>query len=495
MALWMNQGKINLTLNSKNVVGVGTAFLTSAVPARPGQPLVVNGVIMEIATVTSDTTMTLALNYTGATATNLAYFILTTMEGSYNDLARRAAQVMGYFQGYMDVYQTLFTGTGNVTVTMPDGTVATLPTWAEKSKIESIQAGVMNGPMSVANMKGAIKVDGQRSISYQDQAGTKFHNFAIGNVWRIAAGNNGELPLFDFAGSVLEAYTVFYTKGGLISRNSTKTNWLGMETPENADPYISAKAYNIGANAIAIQFPNNSVEFPLKVVFKNSVMSTYNAPRSWTSYGSANFTCAEFTGSVGNLHASLSHPFKITGTYGVDMFVGTYAETANASNLFHILGCTDGGTYNPGWWLGNGGNLRYYSSSASVAVGTINSSSPMTGPSFTPTSDSRLKPVELREAIEEASSFLRKQKPMYFFKKYAIDSEQGFYEFGFIADLVEKDEPRLVFETNDENKLKHLAITGMIPHVVKGWQEHDARLGAVEDLLKDIDKRLKAAGI
>ncbi|MGN5077383.1 hypothetical protein ACTG2C_22415 [Aeromonas veronii] len=131
MSLWMSQGKIKLTQNSKDIVGVGTSFLSAAVPARPGQPLVVNGMILEIAAVNSDTSITLADSYSGATAENLPYFVMTTMEGSYNDLARRAAQVMGYYQGYMDVYHKLFTGSGIVSVELPDGSACDLPAWGD----------------------------------------------------------------------------------------------------------------------------------------------------------------------------------------------------------------------------------------------------------------------------------------------------------------------------------------------------------------------------
>jgi len=493
MSLWMKTGTIAVTINSKKVTGTGTTFATSAIPARPGQPIIINNVFYEIESVESDTVLWLATNYVASSATGVEYSVMTTMEGSFNDLARRAAQVMGYYQGQLDTLNALMAGTGNVTATLPDGTVVTLPTWSELTKIESIKPGTMQGPMSVANMKSAIKVDNQRSISYQDQSGTVFHQMAIADSLRVAHGLSGQNPILDFNLSAIEAYTAFYAKFALISQNRARTNWLGLETPEAADPYISAKAYNVGDTIIAIQFPYNSVEFPLKSVFKNQTINTYNYSRSWTSYGAANYSCSEFSADHGVLHAALSYPFKIPGVYSVDMYLGTYAENTNASNLFHVLGCTDGGNYNPSWWFGLSGNLRYYA--AVGAIGVINTSSPMTGPSFTPTSDSRLKPEELREAIKEASSFLRKQKPMYFFKKYAIDSEQGFYEFGFIADFVEQDEPRLVFESNDEHHIKHLAITGMIPHIVKGWQEHDDRLDKVEKLLESIDLRLKAAGI
>ncbi|ELB2793259.1 tail fiber domain-containing protein [Aeromonas hydrophila] len=480
MALWMNNGAVNVVNGSKAVTGVGTAFLTSANPARVGQPMIIADIFYEIEKVVSDTSILLATNYRGATANNVAYSVVTTAEGSSSDLARRAAQVMGYYQGQLDTLNALMAGTGSVTATLPDGTVVTLPAWSELTKIESIKPGTMQGPMAVANMKGAIKVNNQRSISFQDQAGTLYHALAFGNLFRMAYGNNAENSLLDISTGYIETYAALYTKAGAIVRNSSRTNWLGFETPESADPYISSKGLNEPAASIAMKFGSSiSMEKPV-----NFVKGTYNfnsVNRAWTSYGLANYRAEEFTSGAGALRAALSYPFKIAGNYAVDCYIGTYADTQNQSGLCHVLGATDGGAFNPSWHFSLGGQLKYFSN-ASGGVGTINSISPMTGPSFTPTSDSRLKPIEDRQDIGEVSNFLRQLNPMYYFKKYALDSEQGFYEFGFIADEVEKHEPRLVFETKDEQRLKHLAINGIIPHLVKGWQEHDKTISQLQQL-------------
>lgn len=142
MSLWMNAGTIAVTLNNKKVTGTGTAFANSAIPARPGQPIVISNVIYEIESVESDTVLWLATNYLGASATGVKYSIMATMEGSFNDLARRAAQVMGAYQGYMDVYEALFTGSGNVTVTLPDGSVIVLPCWGDLASKTQLQSAI-----------------------------------------------------------------------------------------------------------------------------------------------------------------------------------------------------------------------------------------------------------------------------------------------------------------------------------------------------------------
>lgn len=152
MALWMNLGTINVVNGSKAVTGVGTKFKTSPIPAREGQPIVVNNVHYEIASVNSDTSITLTLNYAGATANGLSYIIITTAEGSFNDLSRRAAQVMSLYQGYMDVYDALFSGTGNVTVTLPDGDVITLPSWNTMQPKDATLTSLSGKPVKTFGM-------------------------------------------------------------------------------------------------------------------------------------------------------------------------------------------------------------------------------------------------------------------------------------------------------------------------------------------------------
>lgn len=492
MALWMNKGAVNVVNGSKSVTGVGTAFLTSANPARVGQPMIIADIFYEIEKVVSDTSILLATNYRGVTANNVAYSVVTTAEGSSTDLARRAAQVMGYYQGQLDTLNALMAGTGSVTATLPDGTVVTLPAWSELTKIENIKPGTMQGPMAVANMKSAIKVDNQKSISYQDGANPVFHTMAYGDAFRISSGVSAGLPLFGFSSAFAEAYTHFYAKSLVATRNAAKTNWLALETPESGDPYISSRG--AGENDLTIPIRFGSTVTIEKPVYHSKAMHNFNSlSRSWVAFGVANYKAETLTGGVGALRAALSYPFSLSGSYTVDAYIGTYAPGSTGGSLCHVLGATNGDTFNRVWMFSLDGQLVYktYSGPSDVtgATSAINSLSPMTAPSFTPTSDSRLKPEELREEIVEASSFLRKQKPMYFFKKYAIDSDQGFYEFGFIADFVEKDEPRLVFETNDEHHLKHLAITGMIPHLVKGWQEHDEAISQLQQL--NLSERLQ----
>lgn len=142
MGFWLSDGTVSLVSNSKTVTGTGTAFKSGANPARVGQSLIVyvggNTAIYEIERVDSDSSMQIAIPWRGATINNAPYAINTASEGSPSDLSRRAAQVMGYYQGQLDVIQALLVGTGNVSATLPDGTVVILPSWSSLASAEDI---------------------------------------------------------------------------------------------------------------------------------------------------------------------------------------------------------------------------------------------------------------------------------------------------------------------------------------------------------------------
>lgn len=143
MGIWVSDGTISLVSNSKTVTGTGTAFKSGANPARVGQQLIVyvgaNTSTYEIERVDSDSAMQIAMPWRGATINNTQYAINTASEGSPSDLSRRAAQVMGYYQGQLDVIQALLVGTGNVSATLPDGSVVILPSWSSLASAEDIE--------------------------------------------------------------------------------------------------------------------------------------------------------------------------------------------------------------------------------------------------------------------------------------------------------------------------------------------------------------------
>lgn len=91
---WYRTGTVALANGSAAVAGTGTAFSANV---KPGDGLrLPSGELLEIKLVVSDTSLTLAKPFTGATATGLSYEIVPT-QGHIRDLAVRAAELVQSF--------------------------------------------------------------------------------------------------------------------------------------------------------------------------------------------------------------------------------------------------------------------------------------------------------------------------------------------------------------------------------------------------------------
>jgi hypothetical protein len=88
---WYRDGVVNLTNGSKQVTGVGTQWVDSAV--MPGGLFFAPGGPYEVDTVNSDTQLQLVTPYTGATTSGLAYSVAPTQGLSVN-LARQLSLVL-----------------------------------------------------------------------------------------------------------------------------------------------------------------------------------------------------------------------------------------------------------------------------------------------------------------------------------------------------------------------------------------------------------------
>lgn len=102
MAIWLSAGTISVNTNSKSVVGVGTQFKTGPVPVGEGHTLFVvvgSGVdAYEIESVTDDTHLTIGQPFRSGSVTAGKYSIDPTKQGTFADLANRAAQALARMQ-------------------------------------------------------------------------------------------------------------------------------------------------------------------------------------------------------------------------------------------------------------------------------------------------------------------------------------------------------------------------------------------------------------
>lgn len=112
------------------MVGTGTTWRSGVYKPDKGHifwgP---DGRAYEVDYVESDTALYLVTAYVGGSATGQAYSIVISITGQVPAFSRELSAFVAYHQGQMDGWQQLLTGTGDVTLTAPDGTKKTVPSW------------------------------------------------------------------------------------------------------------------------------------------------------------------------------------------------------------------------------------------------------------------------------------------------------------------------------------------------------------------------------
>lgn len=121
---WYKTGTVNVTNGSNIVTGVGTQWANQLSGVSAGRMLLLQSSnqieIYEIASVQSDTQLTLADNYEGATARR-SYKIPTSPTISIEQFALEISSSLSYYQKQLDSWQKILTGTGDIELTAPDG--------------------------------------------------------------------------------------------------------------------------------------------------------------------------------------------------------------------------------------------------------------------------------------------------------------------------------------------------------------------------------------
>lgn len=140
----MSAGTLSLTNNSAAVTGSGTTF-TTELGAGDFIVVTVGGIpyTLAIKTLNSNTSLTLVSNYTGPTQAGAAWYAVprVAMNLVTAALVAQSAEALRGLNYDKKNWQSIFSGTGNVTVTLPDGSNFTGPAW---SGITSSLAGKLD---------------------------------------------------------------------------------------------------------------------------------------------------------------------------------------------------------------------------------------------------------------------------------------------------------------------------------------------------------------
>ncbi|QLZ58848.1 phage tail protein [Citrobacter freundii] len=128
----MSAGTLTLTNNSAAVAGSGTAF-TTELAAGDFIVVTVGGIpyTLPVKTVNSNTSATLVSNFTGPTQSGAAWYAVPRIAMNLVTAAAvtQAAEALRGLNYDKQNWQQVFSGTGTITVKLPDGSTYTGPAW------------------------------------------------------------------------------------------------------------------------------------------------------------------------------------------------------------------------------------------------------------------------------------------------------------------------------------------------------------------------------
>ncbi|WP_291969845.1 hypothetical protein [Candidatus Symbiopectobacterium sp.] len=110
------------------------------------------------------TQLTLVSAFTGTTGTGKAYAISTSQTVSIEQFAHEFAAMLAYYQQQLSGWQQILTGTGNVTLTTPDGqtvTVRSQQAWdtALNGKANSSDVFLLKGSLGTNDLNNVVGTD------------------------------------------------------------------------------------------------------------------------------------------------------------------------------------------------------------------------------------------------------------------------------------------------------------------------------------------------
>lgn len=221
----MPAGTIALTNNSAAVTGTGTSF-TTELKVGDFIGVVVGGApyTLVVASISSNTQITLGVPFNGPTTSGLSWYAVPATlqvaitQQSLNDMSKI---LRGMILDKAN-WQGIFTGTGNVTVNLPDGTSWTGPAW--------------NG--IAASISG--KMDKSQNLNDVADKSTARTNLGLGNAATmgvgstantVAAGNDSRITgALQTSGGTLTGQLFQNARGGF---KKTTAAW----TPNSNDGY------------------------------------------------------------------------------------------------------------------------------------------------------------------------------------------------------------------------------------------------------------------
>ena len=218
----MSAGTLTLTNNSAAVTGSGTAF-TTELAVGDFIVVTVGGIpyTLAIKTVNSNTSLTLVSNYTGPTQGGAAWYAVprVAMNLVTAALVAQSAEALRGLNYDKQNWQRLFSASGNITVTLPDGSTFTGPSW---QYMVNTVATKTNGSVPInQGGTGATNAAEARTNLGLGSSATKDVGTATGNVMQVGAFGLGGDTLTVSDTSLLATFQTLTARGSSFARTDT----------------------------------------------------------------------------------------------------------------------------------------------------------------------------------------------------------------------------------------------------------------------------------
>lgn len=264
----MPAGTLTLTNNSAVVKGTGTAFNTE-LKAGDFIVSVVGGVTytLPVKTVDSATQATLIKAYDGPTQAGAAWYAVPrdAMNTITAQLAAETAKALRGLNLDKDNWQQVFSGTGNITVTLPDGSTYTGPAW--------------NSFTAALNLK-ADKTEVDKKANKSDLGNSASRDVGS-KAGTVAAGDDGRLGTVNGKSGGKLSSGIGVSNPASINGQGTYLSW-NESNGQGEGSIVVNKGGGVGGFNIRIVNQENTTEL---ASYKFGTDGIFNSPNGSTSVG------------------------------------------------------------------------------------------------------------------------------------------------------------------------------------------------------------------